>query len=94
MNRLTPDADDTRFIRRVLWLILIVASITALYLARHLLILAFGSMLIAIVIHAIADIYAKHLHAGSRHSLGLAIVTLSRIPFSARPSSASLAKGP
>lgn len=76
MNRLSPDEADARFIRRVLWVILIGAVITALYLARHLLILAFGSVLIAIVIHAIAETYAVRLRLRPKPALGSAIATV------------------
>lgn len=76
MNRLSPDADDARFIRRVLWLIAIVAVVAALYLARHLVILAFGSMLIAIVIHAIAELYETHLKARPKVALGLGVASV------------------
>ncbi|MFX9699984.1 hypothetical protein ABTP10_19955, partial [Acinetobacter baumannii] len=61
MKRLSPDIDDARFIRRVLILVLIAGVIAALLRAGNLLILAFGSVLLAIAIHAIADLYAKYL---------------------------------
>jgi predicted PurR-regulated permease PerM len=67
--RLAPDADDARFIRRVVILILIVAITAALYRAGNLLILAFGSVLGAIVIHAVADLWRERL--GASHRLGL-----------------------
>ncbi len=76
MNRLAPDESDARFIRRVLWIIVIVALVAALYLARHLLILAFGSVLIAIVIHAIAELYATRARLGSKRAMTAAILTL------------------
>lgn len=76
MNRLAPDAEDARFVRRVIWLILIVALVTALYLARHLVILAFGSVLIAIVIHAIAELYTARLRIAHQPALGGAIATV------------------
>ncbi len=76
MNRLTPDEADARFVRRVLWIVLIVAIVAALYFARHLLILAFGSILIAIVIHAVADVYATKLRLGEKRAMGAAIVSL------------------
>ncbi|AOH84616.1 hypothetical protein AWL63_12205 [Sphingomonas panacis] len=76
MNRLRPDADDTRFIRRVMLLILIVAVVAALWKAGDLLILAFGSILGAIVIHAFADLYAERLRLPRRPALGLAIATI------------------
>lgn len=76
MNRLTPDADDARFIRRVLLTILIVAITAALYRAGDLLILAFGSMLGAIVIHAIAEIYARRLPISAKTALGLGMLSV------------------
>lgn len=76
MNRLAPDEQDARFIRRVLWLVLIAAILAALYFARHLLILAFGSVLIAIVIHAIAELYESRLHLRPRAAMGAAIASL------------------
>ena len=76
MNRLAPDADDSRFIRRILLVIVIVAVVAALYKAGDLLILAFGSILGAIVIHAIADLYRDHLRVPARFTLGLGIATV------------------
>ena len=76
MNRLSPDEADARFIRRVLWIVLIAAIVAALYFARHLLILAFGSVLIAIVLHAIADIYEDHARVPKRPAMAAAIATL------------------
>ena len=76
MNRLAPDADDSRFIRRVILTIVIVAVVAALYKAGDLLILAVGSMLGAIVIHAIADLYRDHLRVPRKPALGLGIATV------------------
>ncbi|PCG13448.1 MULTISPECIES: AI-2E family transporter [Sphingomonas] len=76
MNRLAPDDSDARFLRRVLWLIVIVAVVAALYLAQHLLILAFGSILIAIVIHALADLYENHARLPKRPALIAAILSV------------------
>lgn len=75
MNRLTPDAADARFIRRILFLLVIVAITAALFRAGNLLILAFGSMLGAIVIHAIADLYRDHLRLFPRPALAAAMLT-------------------
>jgi predicted PurR-regulated permease PerM len=69
MNRLTPDEADSRFIRRTLWLVVLAAVVTALVLARDLLILTFGAMLVAIVIHAIAELYTTHLRLRPRIAL-------------------------
>lgn len=76
MNRLAPDADDARFIRRILYIVVIGAVIAALLRAGDLLILAFGSMLGAIVIHAIAELYARYLRAPPRLALGLGMATV------------------
>jgi predicted PurR-regulated permease PerM len=75
MNRLAPDADDSRFIRRILYILVIVAVAAALFRAGNLLILAFGSMLGAIAIHAIADLYHDHLRVPAKPALGLGIAT-------------------
>ena len=82
MNRLTPDADDARFIRRIVILIVIAAVTATLYRAGNLLILAFGSMLGAIVIHAIAETYHERLKLPEKVALGFAMLTvLSAITF-------------
>jgi predicted PurR-regulated permease PerM len=82
MNRLTPDAEDTRFIRRLL-LILLVAGLTiALYRVGTLLILAFGSILGAITIHAIADRLHRHVRVPRRFGVAVAmLVTLAVVGF-------------
>ncbi|QDZ06770.1 AI-2E family transporter [Sphingomonas panacisoli] len=74
MKRLTPDADDARFIRRVFLVILIGALTIALYRVGTLLILAFGSVLGAITIHAIAERLHRHLRVPARHAIGLAML--------------------
>ncbi|SEN34805.1 Predicted PurR-regulated permease PerM [Sphingomonas gellani] len=75
MKRLAPDAEDARFIRRVLILLTIAAVVAALIRAGDLLILAFGSMLGAIAIHALADLYRHHLRAPRKLALGLGMAT-------------------
>lgn len=74
MKRLAPDAEDARFIRRVILIILIGALTVALYRIGTLLILAFGSILGAITIHAIADRLHRHLRVPRRHAIGLAML--------------------
>jgi predicted PurR-regulated permease PerM len=82
MKRLAPDADDTRFIRRVILIILIAALSVALYRIGTLLILAFGSILGAITIHAIADRLHRHLRVPRRYAIGLAmLVALAVVGF-------------
>lgn len=76
MSRLTPDADDARFIRRAILLLLIAGVAAALFRAGDYLILAFGSVLGAIVIHAIAEALRVHLRVPPRPALGLAIALL------------------
>ena len=76
MNRLAPDDADARFIRRVLYIFVIAGVAAALYRAGNLLILAFGAMLGAIVIHAIAELYANYLRAPPKIALGLGMATV------------------
>ena len=70
-SRLAPDERDARFIRRVLYVLVIGALAAALFKAGDLLILAFGSMLGAIAIHAIADLWRDHLRVPERAALPL-----------------------
>ncbi len=74
--RFGPDPDDARFVRRVLILIVIAGVCWALLRAGDLLILAFGSILGAIVIHAIADLYAARLKVPANAALGLGMATM------------------
>ena len=71
--RLAPDAADARFVRRVILLIVILAVTAALYRAGNLLILAFGSALGAIVIHAVAEVGRDHLRLSKKAALFTAI---------------------
>jgi predicted PurR-regulated permease PerM len=74
-GRLTPDGDDARFIRRLLILLVVVGITAALLRAGDLLILAFGSILGAIVIHALADLYAGRLRLPAKAALAAGMVT-------------------
>ena len=76
MKRLAPDADDARFIRRILYVLVVLAVAAALLRAGDILILAFGSVLGAIVIHALADLYRDHLRAPPRVALGLGMASV------------------
>lgn len=76
MTRLRPDDADARFIRRLFITALIFGVLAALYVAANLLILAFGSVLGAIVIHAIAEIYRERVRMPARVALGMAVVTI------------------
>ena len=75
-SRLAPDGDDARFVRRVLILLVVAGVALALWRASDLLILAFGSILGAIVIHALADLYAVDLKVPRRFTLPLGMVTM------------------
>jgi predicted PurR-regulated permease PerM len=78
-SRLVPDERDGRFIRRVLILLVLAGVAAALFAAGDFVILAFGSVLGAIVIHSLADLYADHLRAPPRLALGLGIATVLAI---------------
>jgi predicted PurR-regulated permease PerM len=75
MNRLRPDPSDARFIRRVLIVAAIAAVLWALARAGDMLLLAFGSSLGAIAIHAIAEGYEKRLRLPEKPALGAAMIT-------------------
>ncbi|PAX08748.1 AI-2E family transporter [Sphingomonas lenta] len=81
MNRLRPDADDVRFVRRLVLAILVVAVAAALYRAADLLILAFGAVLGAIAIHAVADLLEDRANVPEKPALGLAIAVLLGLGF-------------
>ncbi|GGB16137.1 AI-2E family transporter [Sphingomonas metalli] len=75
-SRLAPDAADARFVRRVVLLIVILAVAAALYRASNLLILLFGSVLGAIVIHAVAGLWREALGVSRRAGLALGYATV------------------
>lgn len=79
MNRLSPDEDDARYIRRLFLTLGVGALAAALYFTGDLLILAFGSILGAIVIHALAEIYEHRLRLSAKPALGAGIVTVLAI---------------
>ncbi len=81
-GRLAPDTDDARFIRRVLILLVIAGVVAALVRAGDLLILAFGAMLGAIVIHAVAEIGRERLGLPKKPALvGAMLSVLGVIAF-------------
>lgn len=75
MSRLRPDDADARFVRRVLIVMAIAAVLWALFRAGDMLILAFGSSLGAIAIHAIAEGYENRLRLPEKPALGAAMIT-------------------
>jgi len=76
LQRLAPDADDSRFVRRLVLALLVGAVAVALWRAVDLLILAFGSVLGAIVIHAVADLWHDHARVPRKPALGLGILSI------------------
>lgn len=75
MNRLAPDDADARFIRRVLIVIALALVLLALYRVAHILILAFGSILGAIVIRALSAVYEHRLHLPHRLAVIAGMIT-------------------
>lgn len=73
MKRLTPDDRDARFLRRLFMIVAVLALVVVLYKAADLLIVAFGSVLGAVVIRTIDDLLRRRLHLPPRAALGLAI---------------------
>ncbi len=76
MSRLAPDAADARFLRRAVLLLLVFAIAVALVRAGDLLMLAFASMIGAIVIRAVAVLWRDRLGLPKRPALALAMVTV------------------
>ncbi|MDQ2879634.1 MAG: AI-2E family transporter [Pseudomonadota bacterium] len=76
MSRLSPDAQDARFIRRVVILIVILGGTFVLFRAANMLILAFGSILGGIAIRAVADLYARLPRVRPRAALALGIFSV------------------
>ena len=73
MKRLTPDDQDARFLRRLFMIVAVLALVVVLYKATDLLILAFGSVLGAVVIRTIDDLLRRRVNVPPRAALGLAI---------------------
>ncbi len=73
--RLAPDRDDARFVRRVVILLVIAAVVFALVKAADLLILAFGSVLGAIVIHALGGLWARYVRLPPAAALAAGMAT-------------------
>ena len=74
-DRLAPDRADARFIRRLLIVVVVAALVWALIRAGDLPILAFGSILGAIVIHAVAGLYTRYARVPARAALVLGMAT-------------------
>lgn len=76
LRRFAPDADDARFMRRLVIALLVGSLAVALWRAVDLLILAFGSVLGAIVIHAVAELWHVHARVPKKAALGLGILSV------------------
>ncbi len=74
--RLAPDERDRRFLRRVAFLALALALVAFLYKITDLLLLAFGSVMGAVLLSAIADWIAARSGMRRAAALGIAIVLL------------------
>ena len=76
MKRLAPDEQDARYLRRLILTIFVIAVAVSIYLSLDLLILAFGSMLGAITIHALADLYEHRLHVPKRAAVPMGMLSV------------------
>lgn len=72
--RLTPDLEDQRFIRRLAYILLAVGLAVFLWRTAHLLLLAFGALLVSVLFDTVADWIAARTPL--RHTWGLAIAVL------------------
>ena len=69
---LSPHPDDRPFLRRVFLLLVLAAVITVLILAHNLLLLAFGSLLVALLLIAMSEAMQRWLGLSKGLSLALA----------------------
>ena len=72
-------SSDARFVRRVIIALALAALAVALWHLRQLLMLAFGSVVIAIVIHALSDPLGRRLRIPGWASLTLAILLIMAV---------------
>jgi len=77
MKRLRPDARDTRFLRRLLLVAIAIAVAAFLVRAADLILLAFGALLVAVLLSAIADWLTDH----SRFPRGVGLAVAAAILF-------------
>lgn len=71
---LHPNPDDRVFLRRVFMLLVLAAIVTVLVLAHNLVLLAFGSLLVALLLIAASEAFQNRL--GLSKGLSLALATL------------------
>lgn len=73
---LSPHPDDHAFLRRTFILLLIAVVATVLFLVRNLMLLAFGALLVAVLLSVLAGLFERRLKLGSSLALTLATVIL------------------
>lgn len=73
---LHPHPDDRAFLRRVFMLLVLAALLTVLALVHNLLLLAFGSLLVALVLIAASELFQRRLRLSQPLALGLATLLL------------------
>jgi predicted PurR-regulated permease PerM len=74
--RWPPQFKDAEFVRRVLIVIALAALAFALWTLSGVLLLAFGSVLVAVILRAAADLLARHTWVSRRWSLTVAGLTI------------------
>lgn len=76
---MTDDADrygDTIFLRRLILGILVLGLAWLSWQVRSVLVLAFGSILFAVILHSSREVLERKLHLSPRFSLGVAILLI------------------
>ncbi len=71
-----PQASDLPFLRRVLIVVAVGALVVALWLLSEVLLLVFGSVLVAVILRALARPLSTHLGLGDRWALAIVGVAL------------------
>jgi predicted PurR-regulated permease PerM len=74
-----PRASDLPFLRRVLIVVAVGALVVALWLLSEVLLLVFGSMLVAVILRALARPLSTHLALGDRWALAIVGWRCSRL---------------
>ena len=73
---LSPHPDDRPFLRRVFLLVVLAGMVTVLVLAHNLLLLAFGSLLVALLLIASSEAFQRRLKLSKGVSLALATLLM------------------
>lgn len=67
---------ETLFIRRVLIVIALAALAALVWRLADVLLLAFGAVVVAVILRALADLIARYIHSSKRWSLAIAVVMI------------------